>query len=185
MLAGAALGSLAHEHSIALVANPTHTVRWCLAYQVLPRLRWLDQDIRSESFGTHHIGGHGLIHQGHQNSQRRYDFDFGIQCLWILCSFGGESRAFLAACMLTRDAHLFGAKSCLASVTLTMDSHANLLLDALAIPTTWWCPFAWLQGQAVLGEQCTSPFFLKGIAFSSSGCNLPSCCLDRFAANSG
>ena len=185
MLAGAALSSLAREDSIALVADPTHTVQRRLAHQVLASLRWLNQNIRTKGFRTYHIRGHGRINQWHQNSHRGYHFDLSLHCLQILGSFGRESRAFLAACMLTGDADLFGTESCLTSVTLTVNPHADLLFNALGIATSRRSPFAWLQGQAVLGEQCTSPFFLKGIAFGSSSGNLPSRCLDRFAANSG
>lgn len=78
VLAGAAPSSLAYENSITFVADPTHTVHRCLAYQVLPSFRWLNQDVRSKGFRTYHIRGHGWIHQRHQNSHWRYNFDLGI-----------------------------------------------------------------------------------------------------------
>lgn len=167
------------------MTDPTHAVHRRLAHQILPSRRWLDQDIGAKSFGTYHIRSHRPINQRHQSGHRCYHFNLGIHCLWILGSFGREPRAFLATSMLTADANLFGTECCLASVTLTMNSHTDFLFDAFGVATSWRSPFTWLQGQAVLGEHCTRSFLLDGIAFSSSCCDLPSRFLNGFAGSRG
>ena len=78
----------------------------------------------------------------------------------------GVTWALLATLMLTLDADLFGSKRGTAVVTLTVNAHANGLLNALDADGLGRGsqPLVGLEGQAIFGEEKTSTLLLKSTA---------------------
>ena len=80
-----------------------------------------------------------------------------------------EARAFLASRMLAVDAGLCRAEGGFAAVAGAADAHADWFGDAGELEVWWGFPFAWFEGEAVLGEEGARFLLLHGAVVGDHG----------------
>jgi hypothetical protein len=150
---------LTDEGARALVTSTVDPLLDLLANSVLLlRLGRNDITILGRGFA---LGRFGF--KGRRNNTTDVDPGHLSMILTVFSFLDGITRTFLAALMFTLRADPIGAKGGLATMTLTVDSHTNRLVNPFnRLLDRGHRPFVRFEGQSILLKQSTSPLLLDG-----------------------
>lgn len=149
MLAILALGSLALEDRLALMACPTHTLRRRSSCHLFP------------SCAVCHGEAISLLVQPVIGGDSPNGSSFALGSLG---PGARKLRTFLATSVLTMAADSVGAECRLTAVAVTMDPHANLFLHSRHACRGGYSPLSRLQCHSIFGKESTGLLFLDCIA---------------------
>ena len=157
MLTKSTLGPPPHKYRLALVTRPPYPLRRRLSHKILCS-RCLSRNCQNNRRSGHR---HLLSIPNARNCLVPHLLSHG--------SHDWEPWALFASGVLATLAHPFRTKGLFAPMALSMHTHANLLLHALAVNVVDRSPVARFQGKIVLCKKGTYLVFLRGIG-GGSGC---------------